>query len=182
MVLLGNTAEFAIESHIEVAYERPSALALGYFVLHLRNCQFGVKAADATLLACSRDEVITRLKHRGQHVAPELSSVNANSIAQAYLNARFAGLEGELETAIRTTENADILVWAPDGDEAFDDGSNVLQFDVSDQVRIIGFRNINYEAKDIREVWMNAEAFYTLLADWTAAFDKEWQERPKVPG
>ena len=32
------------------------------------------------------------------------------------------------------------LVSAPDGDEAFDDGSYVLQFDVGDRVRLIAFK------------------------------------------
>ena len=181
-MLLGNTAEFAIESHIEVAYERRGALALGYFLLHLRNCQFGVKAQDATLLACSYDEVARRFSRQGQHVASELSSVSAKNLAQAYVNAAYAGLSGELETALMTVATARRLVWAPDGDEAFDDGSHVLQFDVSDQVRLIGFRNVDYTVSDVCELWMRAETFYTLLSDWTVAFDKEWQQRTKIKG
>ena len=31
------------------------------------------------------------------------------------------------------------IVWAPDGDEAFDDGSYVLQVESGDQVRLIAF-------------------------------------------
>ncbi len=32
------------------------------------------------------------------------------------------------------------LMWAPDGDEAFDDGSYVLQIDSGSLVRLIGFK------------------------------------------
>ena len=32
-------------------------------------------------------------------------------------------------------------MWAPDGDEPFDDASYVLQFDVKDRVRLIAFKS-----------------------------------------
>jgi hypothetical protein len=32
------------------------------------------------------------------------------------------------------------LVGAPDADEAFDDGSHILQFDIGDQVRLVAFK------------------------------------------
>jgi hypothetical protein len=32
------------------------------------------------------------------------------------------------------------ILWAPDGDAAFDDGSYILQFDVDERVRLIAFK------------------------------------------
>ena len=75
------------------------------------------------------------------------------------------------------------LVWAPDGDEAFDDGSHILQFDIGDQVRLVAFKR-DYEkrggAMELREVWLNAPDFYAILKDCRDQFLKLWQSMPKV--
>jgi hypothetical protein len=44
------------------------------------------------------------------------------------------------EAQFTKTLHSNSLVWAPDGDEAFDDSSNVLQFDIADPVRLIAFK------------------------------------------
>ena len=74
------------------------------------------------------------------------------------------------------------LDWAPDGEEGFDDGSCVLQFDVGDEVRLIAFsRAMNpiLDPASLREVWIPAEDFYTILQNWHDRFLEEWTSFPK---
>jgi len=138
-----------------------------------------VRAPDASLLACSYDEVVNRRDRRGAHAVPIVSAVTAAAISQAYLNGTMAGRVGELETAIDLAATDQHVHWVPDGDAAFDDGSYVLQFDVVDQVRLIAFRNVDYRATDVREAWLDGDAFYGLLASWVANFDRDWELRSK---
>ena len=69
------------------------------------------------------------------------------------------------------------IVWAPDGDAAFDDGGHVLQFDQGSRVRVISFRNANRPGEvtnSIAEIWMNADEFYNLLGEWLSRFETAW--------
>ncbi len=70
------------------------------------------------------------------------------------------------------------IVWAPDGDEAFDDGSHILQFDCEDKVRLIAFKNSLNSAMlagSLTDTWMDAEEYYGVLDQWQAAFEAEWK-------
>jgi hypothetical protein len=72
---------------------------------------------------------------------------------------------------------------APDGDEAFDDGSFVLQFDVGDRVRLIAFKschNYLHDAGSLSDVWLAADDFYGILRQWHDAFESEWESTPKT--
>ena len=73
------------------------------------------------------------------------------------------------------------LVWAPDGDEAFDDGSYVLQFDVGDRVRLIAFKRPEslVDPTSVREVWLSSDTFYSTLREWRNTFLAEWESLPK---
>ncbi len=100
---------------------------------------------DATLLACSFDEVAKRVRDRGTHLAPFSAFPDGAAIATAAWMAKYSETYDPSLLAISREELTNTLsnngiVWAPDGDEAFDDGSQVLQFDIGDQVRIIGSR------------------------------------------
>ena len=70
------------------------------------------------------------------------------------------------------------LVLAPDGSEAFDDGSFVLQFDAQNDVRLIGFKTnkegYGHEPNTLSDIWVGADEFYRILEDWSNAFEKEW--------
>ncbi len=144
------------------------------------------------MLACSVDEVKKRIAGRGRHVAPFASERDAGKIADTfrkalygededregpYLGIPFAEFNGYFDR-----ESAD-LMWAPDGDEAFDDGSYVLQFDVPDRVRVIAFKsragNV-HDAATLSDVWLPADDFYGVLAQWREAFEREWTIRPKI--
>ena len=77
--------------------------------------------------------------------------------------------------ALQTTLTSNRILWAPDGDEAFDDGGHVLQFDIGDQVRLIAFVNRPSEDDALREVWLNADNFYGLITEWHNGFEAEWR-------
>ena len=75
------------------------------------------------------------------------------------------------------------LVWAPDGDEAFDDSSYVLQYDVGDWVRLIAFSRAKdpiYDPESLRSAWVTADEFYGILQIWYDKFSSEWNSRTKV--
>ena len=71
--------------------------------------------------------------------------------------------------------------WAPDGDEAFDDGSYVLQFDVDERVRLLAFKRPDafVDAGSVREVWLAADTYYGTLREWRDKFIAEWKTLPK---
>jgi hypothetical protein len=188
-MLVGDPSRFALEFGITNAYERLSLRALGYFVIHINGHSFGRNKPNATMLACSFDEVGRRIAGHSAHVAP-FSQETAAEIADAFRNAVYADQQRESYFGIPLEEFAsmwtrgDNPVWAPDGDEAFDDGSYVLQFGVGEQVRLIGFkstRDESYDAESLTEVLLPADEFYRILREWLDAFEKEWNDRPKTP-
>ena len=77
------------------------------------------------------------------------------------------------------------ITWAPDGDEAFDDGSYVLQFDVGDKVRLVAFKSGDlghqYDPETLNDRWLEADQFYSILQQWRDAFEAEWRGMPRVP-
>lgn len=186
-MIAGIPVEFALESEIRVAYERPALLGLGFFAIHLGGVQYGVRAADATLLACSYDAVKERIDKRGTHRPPFSELEDAGSIADAFGRAQYADEDDGLYLKLSRTElvegmHSGGVVWAPDGDEAFDDGSCVLHFDVGARVRLIGFRRRHDQRHDpdtLRDVWLASEAFYRTLQEWKEAFDASWNSMPK---
>jgi hypothetical protein len=86
------------------------------------------------MMACSFDEVGARISERGTHQAPFSEAVPID-IANTYTSAVYLDNDGNetyfgmSQAQFTNTLNSKSLVWAPDGDEAFDDGSYVLQFD-----------------------------------------------------
>jgi len=188
-VIIGDPLTLALESEITVAYARPSHLALGFFAIHVAGASYGVRAPDATMLGCSFDEVGRRIEERGQHVAPFAKGVAAGPIADAVCRALYADstqgdrLFGYAPTAFAGLVYAGRLLWAPDGDEAFDDGSHVLQIDEEESVRVIAFKKSGPAAFDqgtLREVHLAAEDFYGLLESWKRAFEIHWEGTPKA--
>jgi hypothetical protein len=188
-MIVGTPSIFAIESGITHAYERLSFRALGYFVLHLGGQRYGVHAPDASLLACSLDEVEDRLARGGAHIAPFASEADGGEIADAFREAVYAtdqeekSFFGILQPEFSDLLYAQHLIWAPDGDEAFNDGSYVLHFDVGEQVRLIGFRcgdGYHHDPKTLRDVWLPASDYYGILQQWRDAFVAEWRAMPKI--
>lgn len=145
-MIVGNTGQLAIESGITHAYDGPGFPALGYFCLHIGGQRCGVFDPEATMLGNSLDEVERRFLNRGSHVTPFASESDGRAIADSVYRAiyawdqedkQFFGIgHADFKAMIHGTR----IMWAPDGDEAFDDGAYVLQFDVGDRVRLIAFK------------------------------------------
>lgn len=184
----GDPSVFAIESSITRAYERLSFRGLGFFVIHVSGRCYGRRAADSTLLACSYDAVERRIALRGSHITSFANEPDPVKIAGAFRNAIYAEEQQETYFGIPLTEftetiHSNRIVWAPDGDEAFDDGSYVLQFDVGERVRLIAFKSMEkgclYDPATLSDVWLPADNFYRVLQDWHDAFVAEWESMPK---
>jgi hypothetical protein len=188
-MIVGDPLIFAIESSISQAYDRLSLRALGFFVIHVGGRRFGVHKPDATLLACSFDQVHKRLASRGEHTAPFATEPDAGKIADAFRQAIFSDESADIVLGVPLPEFRALFhsktadrMWAPDGDEAFDDGSYVLQFDFKDRVRLIAFQSdegYGYESGTLRDVWIAADDFYDTLQRWHDAFEEEWAALPK---
>jgi len=178
-MMFGNPSIFAIESSITRAYERLGQRALGFFVIHIMGRCYGVKSPDATMLANSFDEVGTRIAERGRHNASFATDAHAGEIAIAVRRALYTDCgDDELFFGMSTPQFANTiyrnhLLWAPDGDEAFDDGSYVLQFDVKDQVRLIAFSSQDSlcDLASVRDVWLTDDNFYGIIQNWHTSFE-----------
>jgi len=188
-MLIGDPCLFALESEMSRAYERLSFRGLGYFLIHIGSFAYGVRDNEATLLACSFDAVRQRIQARGSHQAPFVGD-DACAIAEAVIDALFddstdtAPRLGLPVPALRDLLDKHQLVWAPDGDEAFDDGSIVVQFDVGDRVRVIGFRRGPDQRSDpstLRSSWLQADHFYGILEQWATRFEACWSAASKSP-
>jgi Immunity protein 42 len=184
-MIIGNTNKLALEFEITKAYEQLSQLALGFFVIYVSGRRYGVREPEATLLAASLDAVKRRIVSRGKHTVPFDPESSAGDIADAYLAAtydedrqaeRFFGMSGD---SFRDALVSKDVVWAPDGDSAFDDGGHILQFDIGVRVRVIGFRNADEKteiSRDVSDIWIGADEFYGLLIQWQSAFDQSWAD------
>ncbi len=154
-------------------------------MVHLSGQAYGLRAPDASLLGCSFDEVKERQARRGVHRIPYLSDIGAPLIVEAFLDAIYRSSErtdyfGLSCSTFSDDIHANNVQWAPDGDEAFDDGSYVLQFDVEDRVRLVAFRHVDCSedaARSISEVWIASELFYGVLSNWSELFEREWCDR-----
>lgn len=183
-MLCGDPGLLAIESEITQAFEDLSLRALGYFVIHVRGHKYGVKSPEATMLANSFDEVTRRIAMRGHHSAEFATDSGAGQMASAYIIAEYEDATphddflGLRATDFRPRVKTGKLVWAPDGDEAFDDGSHILQFDVRDRVRLIAFRR-DYGSRgattELQDVWLDSSHFYEVLKNWHDGFLNEWR-------
>jgi hypothetical protein len=137
------------------------------------------------MLACSFDEVNERLQRRGTHSVPFLSEISAALIAEAFLDAGYRETDrtdyfGASRRGLLDSLYANEIVWAPDGDEAFDDGSYILHFDIENRVRLIAFTNgpTNTDMlMTVSETWLESDLFYGILARWSELFLGEWKSK-----
>lgn len=142
------------------------------------------------MLGCSFEGVNDRLQRRGMHQVPFLATTEAPLIAEAYLDAIYREAERTDYFGLPMTKFTDVLyksavVWAPDGDEAFDDGSHILQFDVENKVRLIAFINAASPGEvmsTVTEEWLDADLFYNVLSRWSELFAAEWATKIQESG
>ena len=178
-LMVGNPAVFALESSITQVSNILGQFALGFFNIHVAGARYGVNSPDATMLGCSLNEVERRLNGRGTHIFLPGLEQDAITIADACIGAMyeegrqtdiFFGLSAEGFRELLSSRN---IVWAPDGDEAFDDCSVVLQIDQAERVRLIAFKNfVDREdvARTLSEIWLDEDEFYNMLKTWVASF------------
>ncbi len=191
-MIVGDTSVLAIESMITKAYERPSFFALGSFAIHLMKYRYGCLGSEATLLACSLDEVEKRVQNRGLHTADFAYSCSASQIAHSFYAAMYLEpcdwslCDLVSRDICKEVTSSDLkFQWAPDGDAAFDDGSYILHFDLYENVRVIGFQcdqGGHLISSSLRDINMKANEFYELLERWSCSIRSEWKSLPKVAG
>jgi hypothetical protein len=186
-MIVGDASIFAIESEITLAYDRLSQLALGFFVLHVMGRCYGMRKPDATMLAVSFDEVGRRIVRRGYHNPSFAKTATAEEIAYSFRRAIYdESKDGELFFGMPVRQFADTVYsnhieWI--GDEEFDDGSYVLQFEDENRVRLVAFTgtpDFLYDATSLRDACLSADMFYGILQEWHDRFKKEWSSWPKV--
>lgn len=140
------------------------------------------------MLACSFDAVAERIKRRGQHVS-WLAKENAPEILEAYRSVLY--IDDQPDRCFFATDQktfarhvyASKISWAPDGDEAFDDSSHILQFDDAVNVRLIAFKNMDTLQESIAtlsDITIHAAEYYGVLSEWHTKFEAEWLAAPKA--
>jgi hypothetical protein len=188
-MIVGDPSIFAVESEITRAYERLSLRALGFFVIHVMGRCHGFKEPDSTMLASAFDGVNRRIVGRGSHRPTFAIDEDAREIALAYRRSYYAECEdGELffgmtDSQFSHSMHENDLVWAPDGEEGFDDGSYVFQFEDESRVRLIAFHSTAgflIDPDSLRDVWIPIDYFYGILQNWVDSFMNEWKSLPKV--
>jgi hypothetical protein len=183
-VLLGNK-DFSIESLISLADSNPGMRGLGYFVINILGQSYGIKEEDAAALACSYDAVLRRIHDRGKHTLPKgIGALSAFDLASMVEGVIYIG-KYKIPEHIKISEVdfSDLiykndLCWAPDGDEAFDDHSRIIQLDIGSQIRLIGYKTTYPNVIDLAaltDLVIPENMYYSILEDWAKAFITEWQ-------
>jgi hypothetical protein len=176
-VIVGEKSEFAIESELNVPLANIGQRGLGFFVIYIKGRMFGVREEDATMLACSFEAVARRVANAGSqtldyvHEKTPLQRV-VDSVQRSLYDVESIG-----DTFFDVSSDkfrADVyksgVLWAPDGDEAFDDGGHVLQFDFLGSVRLIGF--VSGDKSDrATGVFLPSLKYYSLLRTWLSEFE-----------
>lgn len=180
----GDKKSFAIHSSLLERFPGTGGLALGSFVIFINGHHFGKLEEDATLLGCSLDGVRRRVKMAGMHVPAFDGFSDASEIAEAYVESihrdegRCDYFGMDVEEFLNELYGKDLIL-APDGDQAFDDGSVVLQFDLGEGVRIISFKLSEDDRClffGLEEIFLPKEYFYDVLIDWIARFENALQK------
>ena len=177
-MIIGNPTKFAVEYKITEVNEILSQRALGYFIIHVCGKTYGIKAPNATLLGSAFYELQDIIARRGTHIASFISESDAAEIANGYLVGGYSwDSENEIFFDMRADEFYSFLcskkIDSGCFDEAFDDGTHFLLFDIGNQVRFIIFKNEEYTANPISEIWLDADEFYGILADYLVQFEGE---------
>ena len=190
-MLVGDKSIFAIESGITRAYEGAGFHALGFIVIYVGGCRYGIHSPDAAMLAGPLGAVKERIARRGSHIVPFATEPDAGKIADAVSDAIYAPNQENIQffnvpqPVFYKLIHSSHISWAGELDEAFDDLSYLLQFDVKDRVRLIAFKSrddgYHHDPITLNDVWLEADKFYGILAEWTDAFEAEWMRLPKLP-
>jgi hypothetical protein len=177
MVIEHGTTGFAVRTSIDSILDSRSFLAIGSHQYRFGQQWYGLAAEYAAVLGCSFNCIVDRFRNRGKHVVPMLDTHSAESIAQnwvQYVYAKPPDLQTSAELDYRNRYLEGVYErgaqMAPDGSEAFDDGSLIFQFDIGAKVRLVacrfGIAPEPYRAVDISEVTLYSDEFYDVLGAW----------------
>ncbi|MGB7815670.1 MAG: Imm42 family immunity protein [Methylotenera sp.] len=179
LIVVGEPNLFAIESCVSEFYKEKGQLAIGYFIVYVGGLCYGIKSPDATLLACSFYQIDDILKKRTNYTSL-FSDVDAQVLADMYLAAIYAENSddslyfGKSAQEIKQMLYESDVIWAPDGDAAFDDGSHILLFNFNHMVRLIAFKNSeSYKATNLQELLIPSDSFYDILDGWKSQFENQ---------
>lgn len=175
-MIVGNIDRFAIESSVSRFVPAISVLAIGNFTVHVAGKKFGRPAVDATGLGVPLDSMRRRIEQRGLHCAPFANVTRFDLLVRELAAAVYDGATPQVVTGLDAAEVASILddnniEWASDGDEAFDDGSHIYQFDMDDSVRVIACKSSDFSY--IAETTLPSDEFYEILSTWVSKFESE---------
>jgi hypothetical protein len=153
---------------------------LGYFVVYIQGQRYGVYEPDATLLGNSIGTVRQRVANMGSHTLgisidfPEKQLIDWYIKCYGDLLSPCRDILGDDGLKLWDEFNRNKILWAPDGDEAFDDGSHVFHFDFGRIVRLIGCTYVNYLPieNSIRSICLPSSDFYEILDRWQASFEQ----------
>jgi hypothetical protein len=186
--IFGNPDQFAFEFGIFQAFNSASIPANGHAIIHVNGMSYGRDDPEASSLGYIYGDVEYRLSCPGGRVIRQWDGASAEQIARSYV-AAFHTSEGEnTELHLSRDEfialvNKQRLGWASSGEEAWDDGSVVLQFDVGTRVRLVAFKTDYVDSKTtyhtFTERYVESAEFYQVLSEWKAAFDAEWNRQHK---
>ncbi len=188
-MIYGAVETFALESGVSAFLPELGQMAIGFFNIHINGRRHGVYDMEASLLASSYFRVTERLQEKGEHVLPSNMGKSSLDFVRSFRYLHYGintiGADSEILNngcdVDRVFDNN--LMWAPDGDEAFDDGSHVFQIDEKDNmVRLIAFNNSLDEAEfvdSITELYIESRRYYGVLEDWSTAFRTLWENSAK---
>jgi len=188
MILIGDKRRFAIETGFAPQSGRKIATVYGLFRIWIDGLGYGIDQEDATCLANSYEWLKYRLDNRGTFVGVDWSN---KSVQEILGSARYE-IYGRIGATAESCEPFRRLMMAPDGDEAFDDGSTIIQFDVNNVVRLVAGRTsamnsvealdratyrdeysrlLRWEPGTLRDITFDADVFYDTIRQWLSAFE-----------
>lgn len=177
---LDRDSKFVIGFEISKVFPEPSLVALGCMSITINGVQYGVADKDASFLACSRDAIEQRIEEAGSFLAPEIDEMDAAELAKCVLIGRYA--DSESIESLRYNRSKNIyqyvcenqILWIPDGDSAFDDGSHILHMDAHNgKVRLVGWKKdgeISIREDTLQDLWLESSIFYGELSNWLKRF------------
>jgi hypothetical protein len=168
--LIGDRNQFAFD--IRVCRLTPNLYykGIGYFLIYVNGVRYGLSHCEAETLVSPYEAMKKRLQFRGGHVAEFSQYPDPKEIALAVWEPGYGEVQKETYAGLpidRVVEmvHSGHIDWFPCGGSGFDDGSDIIQFDIGDKVRIIGYRvlDIYGTLADITDIQMPADEFYSLL-------------------
>jgi hypothetical protein len=115
---------------------------------------------------------------------PLVAGAKADAIVEAFRVLRYdeqpskRNFFGITASEVQNIFTLNEIMWVPDGDEAFDDGSHILQFDEGDKVRLVAFLNTENPTElmgSIVEKWIYPDVYYGILSQWLSLFEVKRQ-------